>query len=395
MSSLPMPADPNRMICHSMFRRDKRLREARINADRAQRELRRDRGDLERKERYLLSQLRAHAAKGDIHKAKCLAHQVTHYRVASDRNFEAGVMIDTRAQLMVSNHVVNRAEIEAIKGIRHANKEETLETVQKRHHKYDQRMDMYETMEDIMNEGMDDIYEWGETHRPRGPEFGQEADSALRQGADAKWGREYFERDSAFIRGGPAGHDTNSDSLHINLRLFTPNTAAADRLTPLTLKNPRHTDGTLYKSTTTAPPTTPGASVAIPTLDISVDMLHRILSKDPHAVRSLGLQSGDDGTTLTRRKKNPWRGSVYDTIFGTARAFRVGEIRGGAVDGDVPPGGVARARFVPYDFTESLKELGLRSGHVVWVMPLPSAGEDSGKSSGGEESDGGEYPPTL
>ncbi|KAJ3147681.1 hypothetical protein HDU86_007930 [Geranomyces michiganensis] len=379
------------MICHSMFHRDKRLREARINADRAQRELRRDRGDLERKERYLLSQLRTYAAKGDIHKAKCLAHQVTHYRVASDRNFEAGVMIDTRAQLMVSNHVVNRAEIEAIKGIRHANKGETVETVQKRHYKYDQRMDMYETMEDIMSEGMDDIYEWGETHRPRGQEFSQEADSALRQGADSKWGREYFERDSAFIRGGPAGHNADSSSLHINLRLFTPNAAAADRLTPLTLKSPRHTDGTLYKSMRA--PTTPGASVAIPTLDISVDMLHRILSKDPHAVRSLGLQS-EDATTGTR-KKNPWRGSVYDTIFGTARAFRVGEIRGGAVDGDVPPGGVPEGpRFVPYDFTESLKELGLRSGHVVWVMPLRSSVEGSGEGSDGEESDGG-YPPTL
>ncbi|KAI8912309.1 hypothetical protein DFJ77DRAFT_467719 [Powellomyces hirtus] len=376
----------SRLISAPMFRRDRRLREARVNADRTQRELRRDRNDLERKERHLLSQLRTHAAKGDIHKAKCLAHQVSHYRVASDRNFEAAVMIDTRAQLMVSNHVVNRAEVEAIKGIRHANQEETLKTVQKRQMKYDKRLDLYETMEDIMNEGMDEVYEWGETHRPRPTDFIQEADGVLRQGADPRWGREYFERDSAFINGGPESQSKDSSGLHINLRLFTgsPN----DRLTPLTLKSPRHTDGTLYGTSVSATTTTPGAAVNIPTLDISVDMLHRILSKDAHAVRSLGLQSQRHGN-----RSDPWKGSVYDTIFGTARAFRVGEIAAGRTDGTAPAA-EGKYKFVPWDFVESLRALGVRNGHVIWVQPLASPTLDSTDSADDADSDI-DLPPTL
>ncbi|TPX66028.1 hypothetical protein SpCBS45565_g04746 [Spizellomyces sp. 'palustris'] len=341
-------------ISGPMFRRDRRLREARVNADRTQRELRRDRGDLERKERHLMSQLKSYAQKGDIHKAKCLSHQISHYRVTSDRNFEAAVMIDTRAQLLVSNHVVNRAEVEAIKGIRYANVEEDLKTVQQRQEKYDTRLDMYETMEDIMNEGMDDVYEWGETHHNRPKEFEQEADSVVRQGIEPKCGREYFERDSAYIRGGPISHTQHS--LHINVRLFNPHRPPTPHtVTSLSGSSPKRSAKSLYNRMQAS---STGATVYVPTLDISVDMLQRLLSKDAHAIRQLGLES-------EKKKRGTWKGSVYDAVFGSARRFRVGMIAGGDAFNDHDGG-----RFVPYDFTESLKHLGLRNGGVVWVEPV-------------------------
>lgn len=49
---------------------------------------------------------------------------------------------------------------------------------------------------------MDEVYEWGESHRNRPVDFDQEADSAMRQGVEPRWGREFYERDSAYIRGG-------------------------------------------------------------------------------------------------------------------------------------------------------------------------------------------------
>lgn len=101
-------------------------------------------------------------------------------------------------------------------------------------------------------------------------------------------------------------------------------------------------------------------------------MLQRILSKDPHAIRKLGLES-------EKVQRGTWKGSVYDAVFGTARRFRVGMIVGGD-----PYDNNAGGRFVPYDFTESLKKLGLRNGGVVWVEAIgdrndTNDGDDAGQ----------------
>ncbi|KAJ3021165.1 hypothetical protein HKX48_009085 [Thoreauomyces humboldtii] len=343
------------MVSAPMVRRDRRLRDARVNADRTQRELRRDRGDLERKERHLMGQLRNFAGKGDLHKAKCLAHQVAHYRVAADRNFDAGVMIDTRAQLMVSNHVVNRAEVEAIKGIRYANKGETIQTALARQHKYDMRLTISETMEAIMNEGMDDVYEWGEEQRPRHQEFADEATSTLKQGTDAKWPREYFDRDSAFLRGGV----DPTPGLHVILRVLPPSDAPA----------PAHNGWPAEHA------------LRIPTLDISVDMLQRLVLHDPHALRALSIPSTNPASS-SHASSDRWRTSVADALFGTARAFRVGSARMGE-DGGVHWKDQGEG-FVQWSNTDSLKARGVRCGSVVWLKLLddPPAPAKGGSEDG-------------
>ena len=53
--------------------------------------------------------------KGEMYKVRVVASQVAHYRQLSDKNFERDAMIGTRAQLMKSNHKINKAEVEAIK----------------------------------------------------------------------------------------------------------------------------------------------------------------------------------------------------------------------------------------------------------------------------------------
>lgn len=53
--------------------------------------------------------------KGDVRNARILAGQIAHYRKIGQRNMEASAAIGTRAQLMLSSHRTNRAEMEAIK----------------------------------------------------------------------------------------------------------------------------------------------------------------------------------------------------------------------------------------------------------------------------------------
>ncbi|KAJ3045380.1 hypothetical protein HDV00_010250 [Rhizophlyctis rosea] len=343
-----------------MAYRDARLREARVNADRLQREMRRDRLDLERKERLLLSQLRMFANKGDIYKAKLIARQIADYRTAADRNFTGSVMIDTRAQLMVSDHIVNRAEVEAIKGIRHANVRENLQTFMAREKKYDERLDLYETMESIMNEGMDEVYEWADEQRRRPTHFEQEMDSIVRQGLDSKHKREYIDRDalSGLRR-----------KIQLNICVFDPHHPPSSK--QVHQSSPRY----LPYTTPTLPSTKDlingfaGATLPIPTLDLSVDMLKRLLTKDSFAIRQLGL-----GETVK---------SVYDAVLGAAKPFQVGMVvmkslghmEGGGCD-HAHEGGSGEVKFVPFSFTESLKNLGLRSGDVVWVKIEDGSSEE-------------------
>lgn len=78
-------------------------------------DLKKDRRDLEKKERELMAQLRNLEKNGEHYKARLVAKQIASYRAISDRNFEADTLITTRAQTMLSDHIVNRSEVEAIK----------------------------------------------------------------------------------------------------------------------------------------------------------------------------------------------------------------------------------------------------------------------------------------
>ena len=81
-----------------------------------------------------------------------------------------------------------------------------------------------------------------------------------------------------------------------------------------------------------------GASIIVPNLDISIDMLKRIISKDPFSVKQLGL-------SMTKTPYDAFLGNVTPFILGTAS------------DGN---------EFAPFDFTASLKQAGLANGDVIY-----------------------------
>ena len=57
-----------------------------------------------------MQEVKKHALKGDIHKARIVARQIAHYRSAGDRNFERSAMINTRAQVR-KRHLHKKSKI--------------------------------------------------------------------------------------------------------------------------------------------------------------------------------------------------------------------------------------------------------------------------------------------
>jgi hypothetical protein len=79
--------------------------------------------------------------------ARLVANQIASYRRLHDRNLASSIMIGTKTQSMVSDHKINKAEVETIKGFSYANMFESFESVAHRERKYAWRMDAINQME--------------------------------------------------------------------------------------------------------------------------------------------------------------------------------------------------------------------------------------------------------
>jgi hypothetical protein len=117
-----------------------RLKEAKTHSERSQRDLARDRMNLERKEKQLLQECKRLVKKGDMHGARLIANQIARFRRLQDRNLESSVLIGTKAQAMVSDHKVNKAQVETIKGFAYANIYENFQRLESREQRYSYRM---------------------------------------------------------------------------------------------------------------------------------------------------------------------------------------------------------------------------------------------------------------
>jgi hypothetical protein len=156
----------------------------------------------------------------------------------------------------------------------------------------------------IVTEGLDDVYEEsGVYHRPHDA-YIYDVDTIIKEALDSGKKKEYLMSRHNL--------DLGKGKLLIHVRRFCPD-------------NPSIHDV--------------GASIQIPTLQISIDMLKRELTKDPHAIKQLGLSSSES--------------PIHDALFGTTKSFTLGHLSHG--------------RFTSLDFTMSLKELGFRNGQEIYV----------------------------
>lgn len=87
------------------------------------------------------------AKKGDMHGARLVANQIARFRRIHDRNLEASVLIGTKAQSMVSDHKVNKAQVETVKGFSYANMYENFQRTEAREQRYGYRMNAINHLE--------------------------------------------------------------------------------------------------------------------------------------------------------------------------------------------------------------------------------------------------------
>ncbi len=88
----------------------------------------------------------------------------------------------------------------------------------------------------------------------------------------------------------------------------------------------------------------------IPTLDMSVDMLKRQISKDFFAIKQLNLGSNAK--------------PAFDAALGNVIPFKIGKLIA-----EEDNGNQEKIKFTTFDFTQSLKSLNLENGDVVWISP--------------------------
>ncbi|KAI9190477.1 Charged multivesicular body protein 2b [Blastocladiella emersonii ATCC 22665] len=314
---------------HRMAARDTRIKEAKTFADQGNRELARERSTIDRKEAKLLSEVKKLVQRGDLHGARQLAKQIAMYRRIGARSFEASVAIDVKLQAMSSNNKINKRHMETLKSIQYVNGGSSLKDVANREYKAMLKMEECNAMEAIMNEGMDEIYslnwddEDGDTDDAAhlvGARSGRvsdiEVDSIVSQALDSSQAREYFEHAARSGSGAGSGGKLNS-VVFIKV----------------------HGQPGL------------GTSIPIDSLELSVDMVKRALSKDPFAVHQLGLAL-DGGAAATKGAKGA-RAAV-----GCCRPFVLGRV-------DAETG-----EFEALPIDASLKRCGVRAKEVLHIKTL-------------------------
>ncbi|KAJ3165798.1 hypothetical protein HK101_000168 [Irineochytrium annulatum] len=371
-----MKFQSNRMLV-----REDRLKEAKSNAERCGRELARDRKQLERQEHRLMVNAKDYYKKGDKAKARILAAQIAGLRNTSNRNFQGSAIIQNRAQVMASNHKINRAEMEAMKGTRYANYGVTQVGAKMQTMKYAQRMMEDEVLEELMNEGMDDV-------SPSVPLLGvygdifdsgdikTQVDDVFTQIAGFSGAAKAVEREERDMELPPRPKKTPAqlekvtvsnvgpsrpttalpptpkpdeiNMIHFRLYEATASAGTTSRTGGRVCRSPSSHS---VASSSSKPLPRPaartrvgsihGASFRVPNLDWSVDMLKREMMRDAHVVNELRLSG--TGT-----------GRVY-------KRFMLGKV---VRDKD----GVES--FEAYDFTHSLKQIGLGDGGEILVMVI-------------------------
>ncbi|KAL5040580.1 hypothetical protein RTP6_007591 [Batrachochytrium dendrobatidis] len=317
-------------ISPSLFKREEHIQVARRESQRNLRDLRRDREDLERRERQQMAQLKSLVKKGDFPKANLLARQIALYRNLADKNFERGISIQTEVQMMLSNQKINRAHAESIKGLRHGNSGNTIEIVRQREQKYESRMEEYETIESIMNEGFDDIYEHVTLRKDQPNRFDDQVEGVFREALDPKT---KMCRDHA-IQNTPNGKILNG-------RVF------------LHVKN---FNQFMTQSISTA-------TVFLPSLTISGDILKQCIMQDRKALRALHLfEATEHGEVIC-----DFQVGELVKFFGDFSNRQSMDVNDEDQEPIATTSHNTSYKFVSLDLTQTLESLGLVNAGIIWV----------------------------
>ena len=219
------------------------------------------------------------AQKGDMRGARMVANQVASYRRIHDRNLQASIQIGTQAQSMVSDHKVNRGQVESIKGFTFANTYESFGRLEAREQRSAFRMSAINHMESSMRESMDEAY------TTNGYSNASE-DGYISSGADNGQAGRLQELELQTIMNQAIGKEKN--------RLYFP---SADSLQSEDIEAPfilnlKSLDKPQFGTSITLNPIVGTPNISDPIFDISsctVDMIKRRIIQDTYAAGQLNL----------------------------------------------------------------------------------------------------------
>lgn len=170
--------------------RNEKLKTAKSNVIRCQRDLKRDRTQLDKKEKSLMIQLKNFASKGDLVKAKMIARQIALYRRISDKNFERDLSMDLQVRTMTSNHKIHKAQIECLRGIQFTTAGSFAQDMMRKDQKYIELAQVQQDIESILLAGMDEIYGIQESNATTEKEtLDSEVNVIMRQALDTRLGK--------------------------------------------------------------------------------------------------------------------------------------------------------------------------------------------------------------
>lgn len=262
-----------------------------------------------------------------------LAKQIATYRGVTDRNFERSVMIDTQAQLLISNFKVHQAQSESFKRLSQTHLSQVEKGLIQKTGKYQELAARQEDIDDLLRGNMDEIYgNFDERLTRDGGSLELEINAIMRQALDPTL-------QSKFYRPVPGNSSPDREDLvFLNVRIHNPHPVSDSVKTG-------------------GQPVNEGATVIIPTLDMSIDMLKRQISQDVFAIKQL---------KIGYHSNKPF----FNAALGNVQPFKIGrleEVEGSKSllsKGDPTP----KLKFVPFDFTESLKSLDIENGDTIWIL---------------------------
>ncbi|ORZ29418.1 hypothetical protein BCR44DRAFT_69152 [Catenaria anguillulae PL171] len=321
--------------------RDDRVKHAQTIVSQGNRQLSRERSAIDRKEAKLLAEVRRYLLQGNTHSAHLVARQIASYRRLAARNLEASLAMDLKLHAMASNNTVNRRQWETLKAIKgvHGGADD-IKSVTTCAAKATRAMETANAVEAIMNETMDDVYDFAGDEVEivgvqRSVSVDSEVEEILKQAVDAAMPRTILGNVNASVS------PTRSTASSTSSRSRSP--------------SPNRSSGTLLFVKLASNPDV-GASVAVDSLDVSVDMVKRAILQDPYAVHQLGLARGAVGTA---RNKSPVIKAA--SAVGPCWPFSLGL----AVESDQSKDHLT-FEVLPID--QSLKSLGVQAGMVLFVQ---------------------------
>jgi rRNA maturation endonuclease Nob1 len=89
-------------------------------------------------------------------------------------------------KVRASSHKINQAHVEFLKGMNYANGNESIEELKSREKKYHMRQDLQLTVESLMNEGFDEIFEEQDSERKDPYWIDTEISQIIREALDPK-----------------------------------------------------------------------------------------------------------------------------------------------------------------------------------------------------------------